>query len=84
MLHLKWMQYEMESTRTMVEHLWTIGAMVWDIKAAKWKISEEEQVLNVVRALPSEPEHWKNIKLTMTHSKHLKTFAEIQSHLKME
>jgi len=38
----------------------------------------------VIQALLNQPEHRKNVKLIMTHSKHMKTFAEIQSHLKME
>ena len=40
--------------------------------------------MNVIWTLPSQPEHWKNVKLIMTHSKHMKTFPDIQSHLKME
>jgi len=42
---------------------------------------EEESVLNVIWALPEEPEHWKNVKLILIYSKHLSTFAEIQSYL---
>ena len=41
-LHLKWMQYEMDSTRTRAEHLRTMSAMVRDLKAAGREISEEE------------------------------------------
>jgi len=38
----------------------------------------------VIRALPSQTEQWEHVKLVMTHSKHMKTFVEIQSHLEME
>jgi len=38
----------------------------------------------VIRAIPDEPEHWGNVKLILTHSEHLKTFTEIQSHLEMD
>ena len=61
-----------------------MSAMICDLKAAGQEIFEEEQVLNVIRALPSQPEHWKHVKLVMTYSEHMKTFAENQSHLKME
>jgi len=48
------------------------------------EISKEEQVLNVIRVLLSQLEHWKSIKLVMTHSEHMKTFIKTQSHLRME
>jgi len=35
-------------------------------------------------ALLSQPQHWKNVKLVMAHSNHMKTFVEIQDRLKME
>ena len=58
--------------------------MVLDIKAARQDISKEEQVLNVIRALLSQLQHWKNVNFIMTHFEHMKAFAEIQSHLQME
>ena len=83
-LQLKWNQYKMDSSRTMAEHqLWIMSAMLRDSKAAGKEILEGEQVLNVIPALPDEPEHWNHVKLVFTHSGHLKSFAEIQSHLKM-
>jgi len=78
------MQYEMDSSHTTVKHLRTMSAMVCDLKVAGWEISEEEQVLTAIRALPSELGHWKNVNLVMNHSEHMKTFVEIQSHLEME
>jgi len=38
----------------------------------------------VIQALPNQPEHWKKVKIIMTHSEHMKTFTEIQSHLQMK
>jgi len=61
-----------------------MSAMVCDLKAAGREIFEEEHVMNVIQALLSQPEHWKHVKLVMTHSEHMKTFAAIQSHLEME
>jgi len=74
----------MDSTRTIAEHLRTMSAMIRDLKVVGREISKEEQVLNVIRVVPSQPEHWKNVKLVMTPSEHMKTFAEIQSQLEME
>jgi len=67
-------------SRRLMNHM---SAMIYDLKAAGREISKEEQVLNVIRVLPTQPEHWKNVKLIMTHSEHMKTFVEIQSHFEM-
>ena len=83
-LQLKWMNYKMDSSRTVVEHLRIMSGIVRDLKAAGKDISEGEQVLNVIRALPDAPPHWEQVKTVLTHSDHLKTFGQIQSHLEME
>ena len=82
-LLLKWMQYKMNSSRPMAKHLRTMSAMVHDLKIAGKDIYEVEQVLNVIRAILDEPEHWDNAKLVLICSDHLKTFSKIQSHLEM-
>jgi len=61
-----------------------MSAMVQDLKAVGQEVSEEEQVLNVIRALPNDNEHWKSFKVFMTHSEHTKTFEAISKHLEME
>ena len=38
----------------------------------------------MIRTLPEEPQHWEQVKTVLTHSDHLKTFGQIQSHLEME
>jgi len=35
-------------------------------------------------AIPDEAKRWRNVKIVLTDSNHLKTSAEIQSHLQME
>ena len=59
-------------------------AMVRDLKAAGQEVSKEEHVLNVIRALPNDNEHWKSFKVFMTHGEHIKTFEAISKYLKME
>ena len=83
-LQLKWIQYQMDSSRTMTEHLRIMSGIIRDLKAAGKEISEGEQVLNVIRALPVESQHWNHVKTVLTHSEHIKTFAEVQSHIEME
>jgi len=47
----------MDSSHTIVEHLRIISGMIHDVKAANKDISKGPQVLNVIRAIPDEPEH---------------------------
>jgi len=51
------MQYTINSSHSIFEHLRAVSAMVRDLKAAGYDVSEEEQVLNVIRALPDDNEH---------------------------
>ena len=51
-----------------------MSGIIRDLKAAGKEIFEGEQVLNVIRVLPVESQHWK----------HIKTFVEVQSHIEME
>jgi len=74
----------MNSSRTVVEHLRIMSDIIRDLKATGKDISEGEQVLNVIQALLDEPRHWEQVKTVLTHSDHLKTFGQIQSHLEME
>jgi len=60
-----------------------MGGIIRDLKAVGEDISEGEQILNVIRALPDKTEHWNHMKTVLTHGDHLKTFAKIQSHLEM-
>ena len=56
-LQLKWIQYQMNSSHTMTEHLRIMSGIIRDLKVADKEISEGEQVLNVIRALPVESQH---------------------------
>jgi len=51
------MNYKMDSSRTVVEHLRIMSGIVRDLKAVGQDIFEGEQVLNVIRALSDEPPH---------------------------
>jgi len=68
----------------MVEHLLIMGGIIRDLKAIDKEISEGEQVLNAIQALPDKFEHLNHVKMVLTDADHLKTFAEIQSQLEME
>jgi len=53
----------MDSSRTMAEHLQISSAMICDLKATGKEVSEREQVVNMIRVLPDELEHWNYVKL---------------------
>ena len=38
----------------------------------------------MIWALPVESQHWNHVKTVLTHSEDIKTFAEVQSCIKME
>ena len=61
-----------------------MSAMDRDLKAAGQEVSEQEQILNVIRALPNDNEQWKSFKVFMAHSEHINTFETISKHLEME
>ena len=37
--------------------------------------------MNVIRAFSDKPKHWNHVKMVLTHTEHLKTFAKIQNRL---
>nr|CAD1818747.1 unnamed protein product [Ananas comosus var. bracteatus] len=66
----------------MAEHLRVMSAMIRDLKTAGNELTDEQQVLAVIRSLP-DPE-WSQMKLLMTHSENIKTFNDISRHLELE
>ena len=83
-LQLKWIQYQMDSSHTMTEHLRIMSGIIRDLKAAGKEISKGEQVLNLIWALPIESQDWNHIKTVLTDSEHIKTIVVVQSHIEME
>ena len=79
---MKLEQYVMDSKHSIAEHLRTMSALIRDLKAAGNNLSDEQQVTAVIRSLP-EPT-WGQMKLVLTHSENIKTFADISRHLKLE
>ena len=72
----------MDSKHSMVEHLRTISALIHDLKAAGNNLFDEQQVTAVIRSLPKPT--WGQMKLVLTHSENINTFADISRHLELE
>ena len=79
---MKFDQYVMDSKHSMVEHLRTISALIHDLKAAGNNLFDEQQVTAVIRSLPKPT--WGQMKLVLTHSENINTFADISRHLELE
>jgi len=83
-LHLKWMTYTIDSNQSITKHVWTLHAMLQDLKAAGVDISERAQWTNVLRALPAGDERWKPLITMKTRNENIKTFVEITKQLELE
>ena len=81
-LTLKFEKYVMDSKHSLVEHLRTMSTLIRDLKATGNNLSDEQQVTAVIRSLP-EPTSGQ-MKLVLTHSENIKTFADISRHLELE
>jgi len=51
-MQLKWMQYAINYSRTISEHLQIMSGMVRDFKAIGLDVYQKEQVLNMIRLSP--------------------------------
>ena len=56
--------------------------MIRDMKAAGCELTDEQQILAVLRSLP-EP-FWGQVKLVLTHNEGIKTFENISYHLELK
>lgn len=72
----------MDSKHSMAEHLRTMFALIHDLKAVGNNLSDEQQVIVMIRSLP-EPT-WGHMKFVLTHCENIKTFANISCHLELE
>ena len=77
------MQFQLDAGRAMTEQLRTLSGIVRDLKAAGQDIPEDEEALNVIRALP-KTKLWENFSQFMAHNDNIKTFDVVSKHLEME
>ncbi|KAL0421929.1 UNVERIFIED_CONTAM: hypothetical protein Slati_3215800 [Sesamum latifolium] len=56
--------------------------MIRELQNAGCELSDEQQVLAVLRSLPEQT--WGHVKLVLTHNEQIKTFDSVASHLKLE
>ncbi|KAG5529006.1 hypothetical protein RHGRI_029614 [Rhododendron griersonianum] len=81
-LTLKFDSYKMNPQHSMLEHLRVMSAMIRDLRSAGNVLTDEQQILAVLRSLPDAT--WDHFKLTMTHNEMVKTFNDLKCHLELE
>ncbi|KAG5524057.1 hypothetical protein RHGRI_030902 [Rhododendron griersonianum] len=81
-LTLKFDSYKMNPQHSMPEHLRVMSAMIRDLRSAGNVLTDEQQILAMLRSLPDAT--WDHFKLTMTHNEMVKTFNDLKCHLELE
>ncbi|KAK4421477.1 hypothetical protein Salat_2098300 [Sesamum alatum] len=56
--------------------------MIRELQNAGTELSDEQQVLAVLRSLPEQT--WGHVKMVLTHNEQIKTFESVANHLKLE
>ncbi|KAF7134773.1 hypothetical protein RHSIM_Rhsim08G0142800 [Rhododendron simsii] len=72
----------MNPQHSMPEHLRVMSAMIRDLRAVGNVLTDEQQILAMLRSLPDKT--WDHFKLTMTHNEIVKTFNDLKCHLELE
>ena len=80
-LTLKFDSYKKDPKHSMIEHLRVMSAMIRDLRAAGNVLTDEQQVLAVLRSLPDS---WEQFKLIMTHNENVKIINDLSRHLELE
>ncbi|KAL0457635.1 UNVERIFIED_CONTAM: Retrovirus-related Pol polyprotein from transposon TNT 1-94 [Sesamum latifolium] len=81
-LTLRFNQYVLDPKHSMIQHLDVMKDMIRELQNAGCELSDEQQVLAVLRSLPEQT--WGHVKLVLTHNEQIKTFDSVASHLKLE
>ncbi|KAF7116718.1 hypothetical protein RHSIM_RhsimUnG0017000 [Rhododendron simsii] len=72
----------MDPKHTMAEHLRVMSAMILEMRSAGNDLTDEQQILAVIRSLPDPL--WKDIKIVLFHNERIKNFDDISRHLELE
>ncbi|XP_026395085.1 uncharacterized protein LOC113289877 [Papaver somniferum] len=80
-LVMKFEVYRKDLKHSMTEHLRTMSSMIHDLKSARNVLTDEQQVLVVIRSLPDS---WVHMKQILTHNEGIKNFSDISRHVELE
>ncbi|KAL0454837.1 UNVERIFIED_CONTAM: hypothetical protein Slati_0822900 [Sesamum latifolium] len=80
-LTLRFNQYLLDPKYSMIQHLDVMKDMILRTPNAGCELSDEQQVLAVLRSLLKQT--WGHEKLVLMHNEQIKTFDSVTSHLKL-
>lgn len=80
-LAIRFNGYKKKDNHTMKQHLRIMANMIQEFKSGGTQLSDEQQILVVVRSLP---DNWEHMRINMTHNENIKTFDDIRRHLELE
>ncbi|KAK4406655.1 hypothetical protein Sango_0672000 [Sesamum angolense] len=79
---LRFKQHVLDPKHSMIQHLDVMKDMIRELQNAGCELSDEQQVLAVLRSLLEQT--WGHVKLVLTHNEQIKMFDSVASHLKLE
>lgn len=80
-LVLKFEVYRKDPKHSMTEHLRRMSSMIRELKSAGNVLSDEQQVLAVIRSLHDS---WVRTNQILTHNESIKNFSDISRHVELE
>ncbi|XP_026419768.1 uncharacterized protein LOC113315726 [Papaver somniferum] len=80
-LVLKFEVYRKDPKHSVTEHLRMMSSMIRDLKSFGNVLTDEQQVLAVIRSLPDS---WVHLKQILTHNEGIKHFSDISRHVELE
>ncbi|KAK4411886.1 hypothetical protein Sango_0261600 [Sesamum angolense] len=81
-LTLRFNQYVLDPKHSMIQHLDVMKDMIRELQNAGCELSDEQQVLAVLRSLPEQT--WGHVNFVLTRNDQIKMFDSVASHLKLE
>ncbi|GAV62803.1 UBN2_2 domain-containing protein [Cephalotus follicularis] len=80
-LTMRFDNHTMKEGQTMKHHLRVMSSMIRELKAVGHNLTDEQQVLVVLRSLPKS---WDDMFMNMTHNSNINTFLDLSHHLELE
>ncbi|KAL0448762.1 UNVERIFIED_CONTAM: hypothetical protein Slati_1432600 [Sesamum latifolium] len=81
-LTLRFNKYVLDLKYSMIQHLDVMKDIIRELQNASCELSDEQQVLIVLRLLPKQT--LGHVKLVLTHNEQIKTFDSVSTHMKLE
>jgi len=64
-----------------MQHLTVIRNMISELRDVRHRMTDEQQVQEVIRSFPS---NWEHMHVNLTHNDNIKTFYDVARHVELE